>query len=353
MNACLWDAALNLSLSSLPVACICFSLCLFVDLFPPRSAPLIWQDKVGRAGALQDSGDAAAGNKSVIFHLVHKQVVMLRWAIAYYGLRPACDISKHRRTDLCERQGWTNEECVLTSRRGLLGVWISSSHANPGRQWTCYAWAWEQTRVQHLSSCLVRHKLWIMNIAEVMGLWDSFMTPTNTISHESWGGRTRQPYARLFCFAKQAAELFNSAAWLLGHLCLTHAVVANVHLSLDAVSQHADSDRGREAAGMWGKVSDVTQMTVWGLWNTSPALFRHNLPFLAWADKNQSPPQWSCSPDKSPQPALWTGMQIFFVIMQVAGFKRKEGWREQEEWRWRANTPLYACRSCPPLSFVT
>lgn len=49
--------------------------------------------------------------------------------------------------------------------------------------------------------------------------------------------------------------------------CLTHAVAANERLSLDAVIQHADSDRDRieaeRLAGMrgGGKVSDVTQMT--------------------------------------------------------------------------------------------
>lgn len=53
------------------------------------------QGRTGRGTA--GERDAAWGNKSVIFHLVYKQVVMLRWAIAYYGLRPACDISKQTR----------------------------------------------------------------------------------------------------------------------------------------------------------------------------------------------------------------------------------------------------------------
>lgn len=53
------------------------------------------QGRTGRGTAGQR--DAASGNKSVIFHLVYKQVVTLRWAIAYYGLRPACDISKQTR----------------------------------------------------------------------------------------------------------------------------------------------------------------------------------------------------------------------------------------------------------------
>lgn len=75
--------------------------------------------------------DAATGNKSVIFHLVPKQRAVLRRAIAYYGLLPACDISKQSRTVLSERLAGTNEECVLTSRRGLLGVWTSSSRGNP------------------------------------------------------------------------------------------------------------------------------------------------------------------------------------------------------------------------------
>lgn len=129
--------------SSLAVECVCFSPSLRVDLF----SPLIWQDKAGQAGAPQDRGTLAAHNKSVIFHLVYKQVVMLRWAIAYYGILPACDISKQSGIALHERRGRTNEECVLTSQCELSGVWTSSSHGNPGRQCVCYGWAWEQTQV--------------------------------------------------------------------------------------------------------------------------------------------------------------------------------------------------------------
>lgn len=263
------------------------------------------QGRTGRGTAGQR--DTATGNKSVIFHLVYKQLVMLRWAIAYYGLRPACDISKQSRTALCERLGWTNEECVLTSRRGLLGVWTSSSLGNPGRQCTCYGWAWEQTRGEHLSSCLVRHKLWIMNITEVMGLWDSFITLTNTISQEGWGGRTRQPYACLFCFAKQAVELFNSAAWLLSHLylalpdpCCCGKWASIFRPNDSACGLGSRWDRGREAAGMWGNVSDVTQMTVWALWNMSPTLFKHKRPVFDAFFKTGCPPQPSQEPARLP-----------------------------------------------------
>lgn len=56
------------------------------------------QGRTGQGKAGQR--DAAMGNKSVIFHLVYKQVVMLRWAIAYYGLRLACDINKQSSSSL-------------------------------------------------------------------------------------------------------------------------------------------------------------------------------------------------------------------------------------------------------------
>lgn len=154
------------------------------------------------------------GNKSVIFHPVHKQVMILRWAIAYYGLRPARDISKQRRTALCECLAWTSGECVLTSWHGLKGVWTSSPHGNPGRQCTCYDWAWEQTQVECISSCQPRHKLWIMNITEVMGLWDSFIALTNRISQEDRGGGMRQ----MTCFALQTRLLNFLTPWLLSHL---------------------------------------------------------------------------------------------------------------------------------------
>lgn len=100
INECLWDAALKLSLPSL--FCVHFSSVSL--LTSSLSEVLHWYDrrKAGQARAAAGHGDTVTGNKSVIFHLVYKQVVMLRWAIAYYGLGPACDISKQSSTALCE-----------------------------------------------------------------------------------------------------------------------------------------------------------------------------------------------------------------------------------------------------------
>lgn len=204
-------------------------------------------------------------NKSVIFHLVHKQIVTLRWAIAYYGIPPAGDISKQSRITPRERPGSTNGECVLTSQCVLSGVWTSSSRGNPGRQCTCYGWTREQTEVRHLSSCQLRHKLctqargWIMNITEVKGLWDSFITLTNTISPRGggWGGRTRRPYASS---ALQNSSLnFSSLVWLLIHPL---SLIACPILLLMSVFRHwlarIHSERGcrKEVDCVWSGSDD-------------------------------------------------------------------------------------------------
>lgn len=190
INACLSDTALNLT-RTLLCACVYLPVSPWLICSQKCSADVTAQRGTGWVAAGQRR-PGRRGNKSVIFHPVHKQVMILRWAIAYYGLRPACDINKQRRTALRECLARTNGECVLTSWHRLKGAWTSSSHGNPGRQCTCYDWVWEKTQVQHLSSCQVRHKLWIMNIAEVMGLWDSFIALTNRISQEDWGGGIRQ-----------------------------------------------------------------------------------------------------------------------------------------------------------------
>lgn len=92
----------------------------------------------GKAG----QRDAATGNKSVIFHLIYKQVVMLRWAIAYYGFGPTSDISKQSSPAL----RWTNEECVSLAdvscwESGLARPMVTQVDS------VCYCWAWEQTQV--------------------------------------------------------------------------------------------------------------------------------------------------------------------------------------------------------------
>lgn len=142
INACLLDTVWNL-----PRTLLCAYVYLPVSpwLIGSRgcSADMTAQRRTGQVTA----GQRRPGNKSVIFQPLHKQVIILRWAIAYYGLHPACDISKHRRTAPCECLGLTNGECVLTSWRGLMGVWTSSSHGDPGRLRTCYEWVWEQTGV--------------------------------------------------------------------------------------------------------------------------------------------------------------------------------------------------------------
>lgn len=53
--------------------------------------------------------------------------------------------------------------------------------------------------------------------------------------------------------------------------------------------------------------------------HTHPACFKKKYKLI------KSPPRWSCSPPACPL----DGDADFFVIMQVAGFKRKEGHRER------------------------
>lgn len=197
------------------VVCVCVYLPVspWLICYQKRSADVTAQRRTGRVTAGRRR-PGQRGNKSVIFHPVHKQVIILRWAIAYYGLHPACDITKQRRTALCEGLARANGECVLTSWHGLRGAWTSSAHGNPGRQCTCYDRVWEQTWVQHLSSCQLRHKLWIMNIAEVMGLWDSFIALTNRISLEGWGAGIRQ----MTYFALQQRPLNLLTLWPVCHL---------------------------------------------------------------------------------------------------------------------------------------
>lgn len=206
MNECLSATALNLT-QTLLCACVYLPVSPWLICSQKRSADVTAQRRTGRVTAGRRR-PGRRGNKSVIFHPVHKQVIILRWAIAYYGLHPACDITKQRRTALCESLARANGECVLTSWHGLRGAWTSSAHGNPGRQCTCYDRVWEQTSVQHLSSCQLRHKLWIMNITEVMGLWDSFIALTNRISLEGWGAGIRQ--MTYFALQKKTTEPFNS-----------------------------------------------------------------------------------------------------------------------------------------------
>lgn len=95
-------------------------------------------------------------------------------------------------------------------------------------------------------------------------------------------GRTGRPCACLFCFAKQAVELFTPLCdfWFtfIQH-CLTHAVAANEYLSLDTMIRWGLSvPNGTEAAGIWRNVPKVTQMAGWSVWNQSSMLFVNNLP---------------------------------------------------------------------------
>lgn len=212
MNECLSATALNLT-QTLLCACVYLPVSPWLICSQKRSADVTAQRRTGRVTAGRRR-PGRRGNKSVIFHPVHKQVMILRWAIAYYGLHPACDITKQRRTALCEGLARANGECVLTSWHGLRGAWTSSAHGNPGRQRTCYDRVWEQTWVQHLSSCQLRHKLWIMNITEVMGLWDSFIALTNRISLEGWGAGIRQ----MTYFALQKRPLNLLTLWPVCHL---------------------------------------------------------------------------------------------------------------------------------------
>lgn len=100
INACLWDTALKLSLSrsSHPFRCVCTYSSLFY--FSPRRASLIWQHELEPAGARQDREMLHQAMKVSFFPPIYKQVVMLRWAIGYYGICPACDISKHLKSSL-------------------------------------------------------------------------------------------------------------------------------------------------------------------------------------------------------------------------------------------------------------
>lgn len=175
--------------------CIFSSLCLTDFFCGRRSSSLMWQENAKQARARQDGGMPHQAIKVSSPPPPYKQVVMLTWTNAYYGFCQGCDVDKHLKSLL-----WTlvlNQWGVCFNKP--MSVWTSSAHGNAGRQRTCYAWTWERSQVQHLSSCLVRPKLWIMNIAEVMGLWDSFITHRKTISQGGWAGKTEQPYAS--CFA--------------------------------------------------------------------------------------------------------------------------------------------------------
>lgn len=145
-----------------------------------------------------------------------------------------------------------------------------------------------------------------------MGLWDSFITLTNTISQEGWGGRTRQP--AYFALQNRLLNFLTPDFWVTFILhCLTHAVAANEHLSLDAVIQHAASCRDRiEAAGMWGESVRSDSDDCMGF--VKHAVF--------WYKLIKTTPQRSCSP------SAWTVMKISF-IMQVAGLKREKDQSEQ------------------------
>lgn len=220
----------------------------------------MWRKRTGQVTAGQ-SRPGRRGNKSVIFHPVHKQVMILRWAIAYYGLRPASDISKQR-TALGEYLAWTSGECVLTSWRGLKGVWTCSPLGNPGRQCTCYDWVWEQTRVERISTCQPRHKLWIMNITEVMGLWDSFIALTNRISQEDRGGGMRQMtyfalQTRLLNFLTRLRDFW--VTFIL--LCWAHTLALNERLSLEVIHCVACWQDTPGVGGIGGKVCVVTQLS--------------------------------------------------------------------------------------------
>lgn len=237
------------------------SPCL-LGLLAPRGVPRMWRHRTGQVTAGQRR-PGRRGNKSVIFHPVHKQVMILRWAIAYYGLRPACDISKQRRTALCKCLAWTSGECVLTSWHRLKGVWTSSPHGNPGRRCTCYDWAWEQTQVECISSCQLRHKLWIMNITEVMGLWDSFIALTNRISQEDRGGGMRQMtyfalQTRLLNFLTRLHDFwvtFILHSW-------AHTLVLNEDLSLEEVTHCVACWQDTTGVGgIGGKVCVLTQLS--------------------------------------------------------------------------------------------
>lgn len=168
------------------------------------------------------------------------------------GSGKACDVSKHWQCSVQRPALETDEECVLTSRRGLQGVWTSSARGNPGRQRTCDVWTWERTHVQHLSSCLQRSKLWIMNITEVIGWWDSFITLTNIVSQrwrtELEGQDSHMPasftlQSRLMNFLTRLRDF-----WFTFSLHrLTQRAAANEPLSLDVVIWRAQSERRMEA----------------------------------------------------------------------------------------------------------
>lgn len=127
---------------------------------------------------------------------------------------------------------------------------------------------WERTLVLHLSSCRARHKLGIMNITEVMGLWDSFMTLTNTISQEAWGGRTRETYACLFCIAKRAVEplhvLFLTSDSPLSHTAWPTLLLRISIFSLcdSACTLRSWQPRQRGCRNV-GETCLVWQMTIW------------------------------------------------------------------------------------------
>lgn len=199
INGCLSDTALGLLLSRYPllwVICVYFPLSVSQTFFVEEEV-LRWCDKrmQSRPGPRQDEGMPHQAIKVSSPPPPYKQVVMLTWTNAYYGFCQGCDVDKHLKSLLWKLV--LNQWGVCFNKP--MSVWTSSAHGNAGRQRTCYAWTWERSQVQHLSSCLVRSKLWIMNIAEVMGLWDSFITHRKTISQGGWAGKTEQPYAS--CFA--------------------------------------------------------------------------------------------------------------------------------------------------------
>lgn len=78
-------------------------------------------------------------------------------------------------------------------------------------------------------------------------------------------GGQRQPYACLFYFAKQAVELFTPPSdfrFTFIWYCLTHAVAANEHLSLDTMIQRTVSDRDRAEAERLQEFREMCLMTV-------------------------------------------------------------------------------------------
>lgn len=104
--------------------------------------------------------------------------------------------------------------------------------------------------------------------------------------HFSRGLKREDQTACLFCFAKQAAERFHSAAWLLSHLyralldqCCCGKWVSNFSCMDSTPTSHCDTI---EAADLWEKGCEMTQTTTCGLWNM---LIQH----IHWKRSNTIP----------------------------------------------------------------